>query len=286
MLRWQIGNVTVSRLVELETPIAPAFLTGATPEALAKHAWLYPRFVTSRGNLRMSVHAFLVEWGGGRLVVDTCIGNDRPRALIGGTALATPFLHDLERAGWTRDSVTTVVCTHLHVDHVGWNTMLVDATWVPTFPNARYLIGRRELAHWKTDTDPEQRTILDDSVAPVVDVGLVDLVEMEHRIDEEIRLVPTPGHTPGHVSVMIESAGSRAVITGDMTHHPSQLAHPEWSSATDTDPRASEAMRRERFAQWADERVLVLGTHYAPPTAGYIVRDGPSFRFEAVAASV
>ena len=282
MLRWQIGNVTVTRLVELETPIAPGFLHGATQQGLAAYPWLAPDFVTKNGDLRMSVHALLVESRDVRLVVDTCFGNDRPRALLGGTPLATPFLRDLERAGWTRERVTTVVCTHLHVDHVGWNTMRAGDAWVPTFPNARYLIGKAELAHWSADTDPEQRAILADSVRPVIDAGLVDLVEPDHRISEEIRLVATPGHTPGHASVAIDSAGERAVISGDMTHHPCQLARPDWSAATDTDPRASEATRRAHFARWAQERRLVIGTHFAPPTAGYVVRDGAAFRFEPV----
>lgn len=284
MLKWQVGAVTVTRIVEIELPVpysaARPFLAEATPEALRQHAWLYPHYVTEDGHLRLSIHALLVEAPGLRLVVDTCIGNDRPRSITGGQPLATGFLQSLGEAGWTRDDVDTVVCTHLHVDHVGWNTMLEDGKWVPTFPRARYLIGRKEHAHWSAEGDAEAQQILADSVQPIFDAGLVDLVEMDHRLSAEVRLVPTPGHTPGHVSVMIESQGERAMITGDMTHHPCQLAHPEWSPPFDSDATASAAMRRGVFEDLADQPVLVIGTHYAAPTAGHVKRDGSAFRFD------
>jgi glyoxylase-like metal-dependent hydrolase (beta-lactamase superfamily II) len=173
-----------------------------------------------------------------------------------------------------------VVCTHLHVDHVGWNTRLVDGRWVPTFPRARYLIGRTELEHWKGQPDGEQHEILADSVTPILDAGLAELVEMDHVVSPEIRLVPTPGHTPGHVSVLIESQGETAVITGDMTHHPCQLGHPDWTPPFDSDPEASARMRWRMFGEWADRPILVIGTHFAGPTAGRVVRDGEAFRFE------
>jgi glyoxylase-like metal-dependent hydrolase (beta-lactamase superfamily II) len=284
MLSWKVGAVTVTRIVEIELPVpysaARPFLAEATPEALRRHAWLYPHYVTEEGHLRLSIHALLVEAPGLRLVVDTCIGNDRPRSITGGQPLATGFLKSLGEAGWTREGVDTVVCTHLHVDHVGWNTMLEDGRWVPTFPKARYLIGRKEHAHWSAEGDAEAQQILADSVQPIFDAGLVDLVEMDHRLSDEVRLVPTPGHTPGHVSVMIESEGQRAMITGDMTHHPCQLAHPDWSPPFDSDSKASAVMRRGVFEDLADQPVLVIGTHYAAPTAGHVKRDGEAYRFD------
>ena len=149
--------------------------------------------------------------------------------------------------------------------------------WVPTFPNARYLIGRTELEHWQAQEEGEQPEILADSVTPILEAGLAELVEMDHVISPEVKLVPTPGHTPGHVSVLIESEGQRAVITGDMTHHPCQMAHPEWSPPFDSDRQASARMRRHLFEQWADTPILVIGTHYAGPTAGRVVRDGAAF---------
>ncbi len=285
MLSWKVGEVTVTRIVEMEMPVSWSekhpFLAEATPEALRRIPWLYPHFVNGEDQMLLSIHALLVEAPGLRLVVDTCIGNDRPRAFLGGRALATPFLEHLAAAGWSRDSVDAVVCTHLHVDHVGWNTMLEDGRWVPTFPKARYLIGRRELEHWRAAGEGEHHAILADSVQPVLDAGLAELVEMDHVISPEIRLQPTPGHTPGHVSVAIESKGERAVITGDMTHHPCQLAHPDWSPPFDSDPIAAAAMRASLFAEWADAPILVIGTHFAAPTAGRVVRDGAAFRLVA-----
>ena len=284
MLSWQVGAVKITRIVELELPIScnpkGAFLREATPEILRRSPWLYPHFVNDQDQMILSIHALLVEAPGLRLVVDTCVGNDKPRGLVGGGALSTPFLQHMAEAGWSRESVDAVVCTHLHVDHVGWNTMLEDGRWVPTFPRARYLFGRTEFEHWSAEGDADQQVILADSVKPVFDAGLAELVDLDHRISPEVRLIPTTGHTPGHVSVMIESEGRTAVITGDMSHHPCQLAHPHWSPAFDSDPKAAEATRARMFAEWADQPILVIGTHYAGPTAGHVKRDGDAFRFE------
>ena len=284
MLSWRVGAVTVKRIVEIEIPVAwsetEPFIAEATPEALRAIPWLYPNFVDEQDRMRLSVHALLVEAPGLRLVVDTCIGNDKARSLVRGRALATPFLENLAEAGWSRESVNAVVCTHLHVDHVGWNTMLENGRWVPTFPNARYLIGRRELEHWQSVKDGEQPQILADSVQPILDAGLAELVEMDHRISPEVRLTPSAGHTPGHVSVIIESEGARAVITGDMTHHPCQFARPEWRCYADYDAAAAIQTRRDFYARYAGTGVLVIGTHFSPPTAGHIVRDGDNYRLD------
>jgi glyoxylase-like metal-dependent hydrolase (beta-lactamase superfamily II) len=286
MLSWQVGAVKVTRVVEMEMPIAyspdTVFLKEATPAELRKLPWLYPHFVNEQDELLLSVHALLVEAPGLRLVVDTCVGNDKPRAgMTGPNGLQTKFLEAMAEAGWSRESVDAVVCTHLHVDHVGWNTMLADGQWVPTFPNARYLFGKTEFEHWTAEGDAETQAILSDSVQPILDAGLAEFVGLDYRISPNLRLVPSTGHTPGHVCVAIESDGQSAVITGDMTHHPCQLAHPEWSPSFDSDPTAAAATRGKLFAEWADEPVLVIGTHYAGPTAGYVKRDGAGFRFEA-----
>ena len=283
MLSWQVGRVKVTRVVEMQLPTpagAKYFMPQATAAELRKSPWLYPNFVSEDEVMQMSIHALLVEAPGLRLVADTCVGNDKPRGLLRGKALSTNFLNEMESVGWTRESVTAVVCTHLHVDHVGWNTLLEDGKWVPTFPNARYYIGRVEYEHWAADGAGEQQQILDDSVQPIFDAGLAQFVELDHRISDEIRLLPSTGHTPGHVCVSIESEGERAVITGDMSHHPCQMAHPDWSPAFDSDPAAAAATRARLFAEWADQPILVIGTHYATPTAGHVRRDGAAFRFE------
>lgn len=286
MLQWHIGAVTVTRVVEMDFP-APyhpkhSLLPDATPEALRTMPWLYPDFVAADGTLLLSIHALLVEAPGLRLVVDTCIGNDKPRNLIRQQVLSTPFLERMAEAGWPRESVDAVVCTHLHVDHVGWNTMKQGDAWVPTFPNARYLIGRVEHAHWTASDDENQGEIMGDSVQPIFDAGLADLVEMDHRLSPEVRLMPTIGHTPGHVSVMIESEGESAIITGDMMHHPCQVAHPEWTVRFDEDGPAAAITRAAFVEAHADKPVLIIGTHFAAPTAGHIVADGDRWRFSGV----
>ena len=171
------------------------------------------------------------------------------------------------------------MCTHLHVDHVGWNTMLVDGKWVPTFPNARYLMGATEFEYWRDQRENEELiSVFSDSVRPVFEAGLVDLVETDHRISPEVSFVPTLGHTPGHVSVRISSKGEEALITGDFVHHPCQMARPAWAATVDYDQTASTATRREVFARLAGTPTLIIGTHFAGATAGRIVRDGDAFR--------
>lgn len=284
MLKWKIGDVTVTRIVEIEGGAFPAgggagtMLPDASPENVKTVPWLVPHFADEKGWIKASVHALLVDAPGVRLVVDTCVGNDKARGNPFFNQLKTPFLDHLKAAGWSRESVNAVVCTHLHVDHVGWNTMLEGERWVPTFPKARYLIGRAEYDHWSKEGDGESSAILSDSVKPIFDAGLADLVAMDHVISPELRLVPTPGHTPGHVSVSIQSKGERAMITGDLMHHPIQIAHPEWSSGFDSDQGASRRTRKEFLETVADNGTLVIGTHFAAPTAGHVKRDGQGYR--------
>jgi glyoxylase-like metal-dependent hydrolase (beta-lactamase superfamily II) len=281
MLTWQVGAVKITSVVEMlfSFPYGPVgfFLRDATPEALKASPWLYPH---EDGSLNVAVQALLVVAPGLRLVVDTCIGNDKPRNLVGGNPLATSFLQHLADAGWSHDGVDTVLCTHLHVDHMGWNTMLVDGKWVPNFPKARYLIGKREFGHWGSEGDEEQQAIMVDRVRPIFDAGLAELVEMDRRVSPEVCLRPAPGHTPGHVSVVIDSERQSAVITGDITHHPCQMAHPEWATSFDSDTQAATATRAKLFAEWADQPILVIGTHYTAPEAGRVKRNRAAFRFE------
>jgi glyoxylase-like metal-dependent hydrolase (beta-lactamase superfamily II) len=282
-LQWQIGDVSITRVLEMLAPVPPAgLLPGATPEGVERNlSWLKPHFVDDDGNFVLSIHALCVESAGRKIVIDTCVGNDRVIPEFDGLTLDTPFLDDLAAAGFAREDVDTVVCTHLHFDHVGWNTMLVDGKWIPTFPNARYVICRGEWEHWSAEGGTGYAATLNDAVRPVVDAGLVDFVEPNHQVTPEIRLEPTPGHTPGHVAVHIESGGRHAFITGDLAHHPVQWAEPAWAAQPDTDPDQSTATRRRLLAEYADTDVLVIGTHFAPPCSGHLVSDGDGYRFEA-----
>ncbi|MEA2769548.1 MAG: hypothetical protein QOD93_2510 [Acetobacteraceae bacterium] len=283
-MKWTIGDVTVTKIVELEMAGGSRFLLPqATPEAILPIAWLRPHFADENGRLRMSIHSFIVETPDRRIVVDTCLGNDKQgRRIPHWNDRDGPFLADLAEAGFPVESIDTVLCTHLHVDHVGWNTRLVDGKWVPTFPLARYLIGRTEYEHWYTVKDrPDMANILADSVTPIIEAGLVTMVETNERICNEITLVPTLGHTPGHVSVMIQSQGEQALITGDFMHHPCQIAHPEWSTLADSNPDQGIETRRRMFQRLAGTPVLIIGTHFAGATAGRLVTDGDSYRLDA-----
>ncbi len=284
---FQVGDVKITRIIEMEGPTRGDFLfADATPERVLEHEWLRPHFAFEDGKLNVCIQALVIESRGQRIVVDTCVGNDKIRSNPMWNKLQGAFLSDMQTAGFPVDSIDTVVCTHLHVDHVGWNTRLTDEGWVPTFTRARYLFGRTEWEHWSERAEAEDgdgvedRIVVEDSVRPVVDAGLVDLVESNQAITDEIQLEPTPGHTPGHVSVRIRSCGEEAVITGDLIHHPVQCAEVGWASRFDVDPRQALNTRRDFLTRCAEEGTRVLGTHFATPTAGRVVADGDAFRFE------
>jgi glyoxylase-like metal-dependent hydrolase (beta-lactamase superfamily II) len=284
MNRLRLGRLDVSAVVERAGPTRPTWLLpDAAPEAVERHRdWLAPHFLDAKGRLLQSIHTFVVRAPGLTVLVDTCVGNDKDR---GGRPpfhmLHTAFLEDLRAAGVAPESIDVVLCTHLHVDHVGWNTRLERGRWVPTFPRARYLFARREWEHWSAERDDDTVRIMADSVTPIVEAGLATFVEADHRISDELWLEPTPGHTPGHVSVRLRSGDADAVITGDLMHHPIQMAEPQWCSHFDVDPEQARKTRRAFCERYADRPVTVLGTHFHHPTAGRIVTHGPAWRLEA-----
>lgn len=291
--RWTIGDVTVTRIVETEDSIMdPSMLfRELTAEQVRQVPWLDPHYADCDGNIRMSCHAFVVESKGKRIIVDTCIGNDKDRLVPDYAHMDTPFLERLASAGFQPESIDYVICTHMHIDHVGWNTRWDGAGWIPTFPNARYLFGRAEWEHFQSEGKitgdvPEMMAemlevgaVIADSITPIVDCGLADFVETDHRITDEIWLTPTPGHTPGHVSVVIESNAGRAVIAGDMIHHPVQLVDPNISAVVDFDVRTARDTRLDFIQKHADRNVILLGTHFASPCGGRISSEETGWRF-------
>lgn len=272
MDQWQIGSVRITRIEEMIVTGSNEFVLpdAHNPDCLP-YNWMQPHFMDAEGFLIFSIHGLVVDTGAHKILVDTCVGNDKERNVPDWDHLQTSFMQDLESAGYPPGEIDTVMCTHLHVDHVGWNTSLVDGAWVPTFPNARYLVAESEWAHWHDNPDVDgEGPIMSDSIQPIVDAGLMDFVGSEHQICPEVRLEPTPGHTPGHVSVHITSQGQEALITGDCVHHPVQLARPEWSSSADSDQSKAIATRAALFDKYADGDVLIIGTHFPSPTAGRI----------------
>ncbi|MDT8397050.1 MAG: MBL fold metallo-hydrolase [Pseudomonadales bacterium] len=285
MKTWQIGDVEITRIVEVnnwEDDIS-MLLADATPETVLSYPWLQPHWATQDGRMIISFQCFVMRTRDRRIMLDTCIGNDREREFPVFTNMHTSFMEDLAHAGFTPESIDTVLCTHLHFDHVGWNTHRVAGQWVPTFPNARYLFGRQEYEHWmmlKETKGYHDLNHMYDSVQPVVDAGLVDLIEPEHKVCPELSLMPSPGHTPGHVSVIIESRGERAVMTGDMLHHPIQLALPEDRVRFDMLPEVACQTRSKFVADVVNTDTYIIGSHFADPGGGYVVRDAKGTRLQ------
>ncbi len=281
MLKWKIGDITITQLIEItDTSGELQVLPDATPENLAQIPWLKPNFVSPEDNLIMNIQMLIIETPDQKMIVDTCIGNDKALNLEAWAHLQLPFLEDLNRLGHAPESIDKVICTHLHVDHVGWNTRKVNGKWVPTFSNARYLMVEEEFEFWRDLEEDSFGDVFGESVKPVVDSGKADLVAPDHRVADEVWFESTPGHTPGHVSVHIASQGEEAIISGDMMHHPCQIARPDWVTPFDADSAAACVTRKQFLARYADTPVLVLGTHFANPVAGRIVRDGDTYRFD------
>lgn len=277
-LSWQVGSVKITRIVELTTAsLGPHLLPQATPALMLAVPWLKP-FIDEQGRIILSMHALVVEADDKLIVVDTCIGNDKERTYPRWHKMQTNFLERFAALGFDPDAVDVVLCTHMHVDHVGWNTRWLNGGWQPTFCNARYLYAQDEWSHWKRE-DQEYGPVVEDSVQPIFDAGLADLVPSNHRVSKAVQLISTPGHTPGHVSVGIESEGQSAVITGDMIHHPCQILHPRWASLADVDANLGVATRNDFLARYGDTETLIIGTHFATPTAGYVVSSGAGYVF-------
>ncbi len=282
---WKVGDVEIARIVEVygwEDDIS-MLLPDADPAFVQGFPWLQPHFATPDGKMIISFQAFVLRSRGRTAMIDTCIGADRQREFDVFTNMQTTFLEDMAAAGFPPDGVTDVLCTHLHFDHVGWNTRKVGDRFVPTFPQARYLFGRQEWEHWKhlrATNGYHHMEHLADSIDPVVEAGLVEFIEPDFRLTDEVSLIPTPGHTPGHVSVLIESRGQSAVITGDMMHNPIQIAVPGREARFDMDKVRAAQTREEFVRRFGNAPTLVIGSHFAEPTAGRIVPDGNSWKLK------
>jgi glyoxylase-like metal-dependent hydrolase (beta-lactamase superfamily II) len=283
-----LGDVTITRVVEYygSVELSPGDFFPDLPEQSWRdhEPWLVPDFVDPAANVCVcAIQTWVLRSGGKTILVDTGVGNhkQRPNAPV-WHGLDTDFLGNLARAGVQPEDVDLVVNTHLHVDHVGWNTRLVDGKWVPTFPRARYLFGAAELDYWARSDDPLHAPAFADSVRPVIDAGLVEPVTADTSVAADVELRTTTGHTPGHMSVWI---GDDCVITGDVLHHPIQCRHPEWTARGDAEPDVARATRRELLSVAARTNALVLGTHFAGTSAGRVVPTADGYRFAPENAS-
>ena len=287
-----LGRLNVSRVYEGDAviPLAVA-LPSITVQDLARlKTWYWDADLADtpdRAGMRISVHSYVLRVDGRNMLVDTCCGNDKQRSLAAVSHLKSPYLENLERSGLKPEDIHLVMCTHLHFDHVGWNTQLQDGRWVPTFPNARYLFGRRDLQFFSAQHhEAVHREAFDDSVAPILEAGLADIVDTGMRIHREIGdgvwLEDASGHSPGNLCVIAECGAERAIFSGDCFHHPIQLVRPDAMFFADENPAKAAATRQRLFDQYADSDAIFFPAHFTGTSAGRVERqaeDGLRFRF-------
>ena len=284
LIQHRFGKFEISQVIEIDAgDVIQETIPDATPEAIVGISWLRPHYADADGKLKGVVQSFLVRAEKLALLVDTCVGNDKHRVdLAAWGNLQTEFLTKLRQAGCDPSDITDVLCTHLHFDHVGWNTVLKNGVWQPTFPNARYMFSAEEWRYWNSDPQNEiadDKQGISDSVRPIFEAGLAHLLEDDAQVCEGVRLIPTPGHTPHHVSVLIESEGTQCLITGDAIHHPCQIHHPEWGTASDFDRNRARQTRESMLETYSGKNTVILGNHFAVPSGGRVrVVDG-RYRF-------
>ncbi len=273
---WRVGKFSITPVFEVDAGSAiQEGIPQAQPANLLGIPWLQPNFVHADGRPKAVVQSFLIEAGGVHVLVDPGVGNAKVRNDIPvWSNLNTDLLDRLP-------PIDIVVCTHFHFDHSGGNTKLVDGYWVPSFPAARYIFLRQEVEYWSEFPEAEiedDRAGFRDSVMPILQAGMGELVALDYEVAPGISFLSTHGHTPGHVSVLVESNGEQAVITGDAIHHPFQMARPEWPTQFDTCGDEAQDARRALLERCVDTDTLFVGSHFAPPTAGFVRRDGDGFK--------
>jgi glyoxylase-like metal-dependent hydrolase (beta-lactamase superfamily II) len=280
----RLGDLTLMRVLEMIMPFSSQqFFPETTPADWEPHLhWLQPDAMDLQGNLLFPMQSFIVRTSHHTILIDSCVGNDKERPTRPPWHLKNDdtYLRALAEHGLSVEDIDYVMCTHLHTDHIGWNTRLVDGRWVPTFPNARYIFSKKEFEAWDTGHEKFSRQPDEDSVLPIVEAGRADLVSNDFALDDEVWLEPMPGHTPDHVAVRLASKGKRAVMSGDLIHSPVQCLHPDWVPWPDWDVELARKTRQNFLQQWCDTGMLVCPVHFPLPSAGYIVRDGDGFRFE------
>ncbi len=280
-VKTRIGDTEIIQIIEMDIGHHfDWFIPDNNPEAVRQITWLDEPYRTADYHLNGLSQSFIIKRGDRILVVDTCIGNDKTSDEVEEwNAMQIDFLGRMERAGIDREKVTDVLCTHLHFDHVGWNTYLKDGVWQPTFPNAKYHFARDEYDFWLDGEDQDwgdgiQSISFRESILPIVEAGLVNFIDPPTDLADGIKVIPTPGHTRAHVSVVVEAGSERFVIAGDAIHHPCQIARPHWTTVADYDKEQATSTRLELLSDLAGTPTLVTGIHFNVPSFGRIEAAG------------
>lgn len=286
-----VGEFQIDRVIESEESFVEPeiFIPDFEPEVMeANRDWLLPRYIDpDSGKLNFAFQSYVVRNGRQTILIDTCVGNDKHRPTRPSWHMQNwPYLSTLADAGVQPEEVDFVMCTHLHIDHVGWNTRLLDGRWVPTFPNAKYVFARKEYQFWEQrDRSGEEGPVVNvfaDSVLPVMEAGQCQLVDMDYQFDNGLWFEPAPGHTDGNIIIHLQSGDHTAILSGDAIHHPLQLIRPEWSTRACEDRQQSAATRRALIERLVDTPTLIAPAHFASPTMGHIISHGESFGYRAI----
>lgn len=275
---FQIGDIRVTKVLDTLEPTSPRVLfVDKRKDDFDPHLdWLQPYFLDAEKRMLLSIHTFLLQTRHHTILIDTCVGNDKQNLAFPqwNGRQSNTFLNDLAALGCAPEAIDYVFCTHMHLDHTGWNTQLRDGRWIPTFPKAKYLFNKREWDHWKNDPHPSDQAVAQQNILPIIEAGQVEWIDNAWGIDDHVTLLPTPGHTPGHCSVRLHANGQDAIITGDMMVHPVQIAEPQWRQQVDTQSDLAITTRTQFINQHCDTPTLILGTHFNTPTGVYIVSSG------------
>jgi glyoxylase-like metal-dependent hydrolase (beta-lactamase superfamily II) len=281
-----LKDITIHPVVEQELPFFDLmkFFPSLTKEQFdANRSWLQPRFVDANDRLMICVQSFLIKTSRHNILVDSCVGNHKPRPArpVWHMMNSDRFEKALAAAGVSVDDIDFVMCTHLHTDHVGWNTRLENGRWVPTFRRATYIMADRELAHWtqRQKENPESVPWITDSVLPIIEAKRAKVVKSDFSFDDEIQFIPTPGHTIDHFSVLAGRTGMDALITGDMIHSPLQGRYPELGMMADYDSGEAGRTRRQIFDRFCDEPTIVCATHFPTPSTVRVRRWDNGYKF-------
>ncbi len=287
-LTFKVGDATIHRIIEMECGFTPAleFLPNLTKEQLDENrSWLSPAALDANDNLVLCFQSYLVQIAGQNILVDSCVGNDKDRAArpLWHRKKDNAFMSGLKRAGIGPDDIDYVMCTHLHVDHVGWNTKLENGRWVPTFPKARYLFAKTELDFWLAENAKAEVAPIADSVVPIVEAKACDIITSDYSLNDLVSVFPSPGHTIDHYGVKVGKPGADAVFTGDLIHSPLQARYPDLTMRVDYNPAQGAASRRKFLETYCDTNTVCCFAQFPSPSKGYVKRWGDGFKCEYIA---